>query len=230
MLTSVARRGSALRGSSWLLAKRALATQRFPVPTMGDSITEGTLLELHKKVGDYVAIEELLAMVETDKVTVEVRAPASGTITALFSGVDDNVLVGAEFVEIDVGVGEAGATAPATAPPAPSAPPAAAAAPPPPSPPPPKPTVVTNTSGRVHPSGKLSLIKFPPRGAAAIAAAKAAAAASPAGAQLSARFEDGAPSPPGTITYAELPARFRPKPLSDEEMEAVESGGAGFLF
>ncbi|KOO29226.1 dihydrolipoamide acyltransferase [Chrysochromulina tobinii] len=96
---------------------------------MGDSITEGTLLSLHKKVGDYVAIEELLAMVETDKVTVEAKPVAASAAAAL---------------------------------------------------------------------------------------------------PLSSRFEDGKPSPPGTITFAELPKRFRPKPLSKEEIEAVEMGGAGY--
>lgn len=115
MLLSFSRSGAALL-SPWRIASRALATQRFPVPTMGDSITEGTLLSLHKKVGDYVAIEELLAMVETDKVTVEVRAPASGTIKALFYNPNDNVLVGADLVEIDVGAGGAGAAATAQPP------------------------------------------------------------------------------------------------------------------
>ena len=86
--------------------RRGLAVQRFPVPSMGDSITEGTLLELMKKAGDYVAQEEVIGLVETDKVTVEVRAEAAGTITAMLVNVDDTVLVGSDMVEIDVGVGE----------------------------------------------------------------------------------------------------------------------------
>ena len=57
-----------------------MALQRFPVPSMGDSISEGTLLELHKAVGDTVGMEEAVALVETDKVTVEVRSPAAGRI------------------------------------------------------------------------------------------------------------------------------------------------------
>ena len=94
------------------LWRRALALQTFPVPEMGDSITEGTILEFAKKVGDHVALEEMVASVETDKVTVEVRAPAAGTITKLFASVDDTVIVGTDFMEIDVGVGEASAAAP----------------------------------------------------------------------------------------------------------------------
>ena len=238
MLLSFSRSGAALL-SPWRIASRALATQRFPVPTMGDSITEGTLLSLHKKVGDYVAIEELLAMVETDKVTVEVRAPASGTIKALFYNPNDNVLVGADLVEIDVGAGGAGAggagaaaTAPASAATTPPPKPAAAASPPPPPSAPSPAAAAVATSVRLHPGGRPSLIKFPPRGAAAIAAAKAkpVAASAAAALPLSSRFEDGKPSPPGTITFAELPKRFRPKPLSKEEIEAVEMGGAGYTW
>jgi len=233
MLRSFSRSGAALL-SPWRIASRARATQRFPVPTMGDSITEGTLLSLHKKVGDYVAIEELLAMVETDKVTVEVRAPASGTIKALFYNPNDNVLVGADLVEIDVGAGGAGAaaTAPASAATTPPPKPAAAASPPPPPSAPSPAAAAIATSVRLHPGGRPSLIKFPPRGAAAIAAAKAkpVAASAAAALPLSSRFEDGKPSPPGTITFAELPKRFRPKPLSKEEIEAVEMGGAGYTW
>ena len=109
------------------LWRRALAVQTFPVPEMGDSITEGTILEFGKKVGDHVALEEMVASVETDKVTVEVRAPAAGTITKLFASIDDTVIVGTDFMEIDVGVGEASVAAPAAA----AASPAGAAAAPP---------------------------------------------------------------------------------------------------
>ena len=109
------------------LWRRALAVQTFPVPEMGDSITEGTILEFGKKVGEHVALEEMVASIETDKVTVELRAPAAGTITKLFASIDDTVIVGTDFMEIDVGVGEASATAPAAA----AASPASVAAPPP---------------------------------------------------------------------------------------------------
>ena len=68
------------------VVRRGLALQRFPVPTMGDSITEGTLLELTKQVGEYVDNEEVVAVVETDKVrardTVGGLASAMPTHTA----------------------------------------------------------------------------------------------------------------------------------------------------
>ena len=45
------------------------------VPSMGDSITEGTMVEWLKDVGDYAAEDEVIAIVETDKVSVDIRAP-----------------------------------------------------------------------------------------------------------------------------------------------------------
>ena len=114
------------------LACRVFATQAYPVPSMGDSISEGTLLEWMKKPGDAVAMEEVLASVETDKVTVEVRAEAAGVVTKLFAAAGDNILVGDNFIEIDVGAEggavSAAAPAPAAADAAPAAAPAAPAA------------------------------------------------------------------------------------------------------
>lgn len=209
------------------LWRRALALQTFPVPEMGDSITEGTILEFAKKVGDHVALEEMVASVETDKVTVEVRAPAAGTITKLFASVDDTVIVGTDFMEIDVGVGEASAAAPAAA----AASPAVAAAPP-------EAAASTSLTGvyqfgrstRNHPGGRPSLMKFPPRGAAAAAAAAAAPAqsAAPAAAKPAGR---AAPKVSvDTVRANELPAKFRRPRMSEEEMDAVNMGGAGYEF
>ena len=47
-------------------------------PTFPESITEGTVAEWHKKPGDHVQLDDLLADVETDKVTIEVVAPEDG--------------------------------------------------------------------------------------------------------------------------------------------------------
>ena len=225
MLSGALLRTSRRCGGPW---RRALATQRFPVPSMGDSITEGTLLELHKKVGDHVALEELVAMVETDKVTVEVRSPAEGTVTQFLAGIDDTVIVGSDFMEIDVGVGQPGAAASPTA--------AATATEAPASSAPASGSGAGAPAGvRVHPSGKPALISFPPRGAAALSAAAAPAQAATAGAAAAQPIQKPSitppkPSPAGTISYADLPARFRPQPLSMEEQECVEMGGAGYTF
>ena len=53
------------------------------VPTLGESITEAIVGKWHKKVGDAVAVDEPVAVLETDKVTIDVQAPESGTIEAI---------------------------------------------------------------------------------------------------------------------------------------------------
>jgi len=63
------------------------------VPEMGESITEATLISWTKKVGDKVEADEVLAELETDKVTMEVRAPASGVIGELTKNSGDTVKV-----------------------------------------------------------------------------------------------------------------------------------------
>ena len=55
------------------------------MPEMGESVTEGTVLEWHVSEGDAVAEGETVVEVSTDKVDAEVPAPASGTITKLLS-------------------------------------------------------------------------------------------------------------------------------------------------
>jgi len=112
-----------------------------PIPSMGDSISEGTILTLLKKEGDYVAQEETVAEVETDKVTVEVKSPEAGTIKDMHVAEGDTVEVSGKFFSLTVGVGEPSAAAPASSPseaPAPSPAPAPSDAPSPPPPPPPK--------------------------------------------------------------------------------------------
>ena len=51
------------------------------VPTLGESVTEATVATWFKKVGDPVRVDEMLCELETDKVTLEVPSPSSGTIT-----------------------------------------------------------------------------------------------------------------------------------------------------
>src|SRR5215469_991627 len=98
---------------------------------MGESVTEGSIVEWRKKIGDYVAEGDTLVDVTTDKVDVEVPATASGVITQIFGGEGDPVAVGAVLAEIDTAAkstnGKAssnGASAPLDAPAAkPSGPP-----------------------------------------------------------------------------------------------------------
>mmetsp|Transcript_17536 Transcript_17536/g.27311 ORF Transcript_17536/g.27311 Transcript_17536/m.27311 type:complete len:239 (-) Transcript_17536:100-816(-) len=71
------------------------------VPTMGDSITEGTIVEWSKGVGEAVGVDDVVALVETDKVTVEIKAETQGIILERFGAVDDTVEVGAPLYAID---------------------------------------------------------------------------------------------------------------------------------
>ena len=73
------------------------------VPTLGESITEGTLAQWLKKPGDAVAQDEAIATLETDKVSVEVPSPVAGTFAEALVKEGDNVEVGAAIARIDDG-------------------------------------------------------------------------------------------------------------------------------
>ncbi|EWM23638.1 dihydrolipoamide succinyltransferase [Nannochloropsis gaditana] len=111
------------------------------VPSMGDSITEGTIVNWQKKVGDWVDADDVIVVLETDKVSVDVRAPRSGIITEVIGAEDDTVGVGVPLAKIDTTAakpeGAAQSSAPPPTPPPPPPKAEAAAAPPPPSSPPP---------------------------------------------------------------------------------------------
>ncbi len=92
------------------------------VPTLGESVTEATVATWFKKPGNAVAVDEMLCELETDKVSVEVPAPAAGTLTEILAPDGATVQAGGKLAVIASG---AGATAPASAP-APAAAPAAA--------------------------------------------------------------------------------------------------------
>jgi 2-oxoglutarate dehydrogenase E2 component (dihydrolipoamide succinyltransferase) len=100
------------------------------VPALGESITEAVVGKWHKKVGDAVTADEPLVVLETDKVTVDVPAPAAGSIGSILFKEGDRVKVG-EVLGTIGGAGAAAApSAPASAPAAPAAEaPKAAAAP-----------------------------------------------------------------------------------------------------
>ena len=105
------------------------------VPTLGESVSEATVGQWLKKPGEAVALDEPIVSLETDKVAVEVPAPAAGVLGALVANEGDTVSVGALLALIEDGVVVAGAQAPAPRTEAPVAPasaseaPAAAAAP-----------------------------------------------------------------------------------------------------
>src|SRR5215468_1402729 len=65
------------------------------VPTLGESITEATVSRWLKRPGEPVALDEPVAELETDKVTLEVPAPAAGTLAEILAQEGANVPVGA---------------------------------------------------------------------------------------------------------------------------------------
>ncbi|WP_293791767.1 2-oxoglutarate dehydrogenase, E2 component, dihydrolipoamide succinyltransferase [uncultured Corynebacterium sp.] len=70
------------------------------MPELGESVTEGTVTQWLKKVGDKVSVDEPLLEVSTDKVDTEIPSPASGVLLKIIAEEDDTVDVGAVIAEI----------------------------------------------------------------------------------------------------------------------------------
>lgn len=71
------------------------------MPKMGESITEGTILEWYKKIGDEIEQDETLLEIGTDKVDSEIPSPSSGVITMIMAGPNDVVDVGEVIARIE---------------------------------------------------------------------------------------------------------------------------------
>jgi 2-oxoglutarate dehydrogenase E2 component (dihydrolipoamide succinyltransferase) len=84
------------------------------VPQLSESVAEATLLTWHKKVGQAVTRDENLVDVETDKVVLELPAPAAGVITQIIKGDGSTVVAGEVIAMLDTEA-SAGASAPAAA-------------------------------------------------------------------------------------------------------------------
>jgi 2-oxoglutarate decarboxylase len=127
------------------------------LPEMGESVTEGSIVEWRVKPGQWIDAGATLVDVTTDKVDVEVPAPAAGIVTAVAAGEGDTVNVGALLAEIDTAAVKPDGSAPPAPPVAsaaaasPSSVPAAAA---PPAATPARPTAVTSPT--VSPGGLAS--------------------------------------------------------------------------
>src|SRR5215212_12275559 len=75
-------------------------TVQIRMPEMGESVTEGTILDWLVQVGDEVEVEEGIVEVSTDKVDTEVPSPASGILTKILVEPDETVPVGTVLGEI----------------------------------------------------------------------------------------------------------------------------------
>jgi 2-oxoglutarate dehydrogenase E2 component (dihydrolipoamide succinyltransferase) len=77
------------------------------VPTLGESVSEATIGTWFKKVGDTVKVDEPLVELETDKVTIEVPSPVSGTLSEILAKDGETVEVNALLAQIAEGEGAA---------------------------------------------------------------------------------------------------------------------------
>jgi multifunctional 2-oxoglutarate metabolism enzyme len=117
------------------------ATVQIQMPEMGESVTEGIVLEWHVAEGDFVEEGDTVVEVSTDKVDAEVPAPTAGTITRLIAKVDEEVPVGSPLAEMEPGGNGASAAGSSDS----AAGPVAAGDPPPPA-------VAKASSGAVPPA------------------------------------------------------------------------------
>src|SRR3981189_1152434 len=77
------------------------------VPTLGESVTEATIGRWFKQQGEAVAVDEPVVELETDKVTIEVPAPAAGVLSDIAAKDGSTVAVGALLGRIEEGAGAA---------------------------------------------------------------------------------------------------------------------------
>jgi len=151
---------------------------------MGDSISEGTIVDLPVAPGDYVQTDDVVVVLETDKVSVDVRAPEGGSLVEVLGEVDDVVEVGSALFRIDTDADapeqtsspppttesediltkeETAPPAPAPAPPPAPEPPSAAETAPPkkktPSTPPPQPETPASLGSRSERRTKMSRMR-----------------------------------------------------------------------
>jgi pyruvate/2-oxoglutarate dehydrogenase complex dihydrolipoamide acyltransferase (E2) component len=199
------------------MQRRAFSDEiMIPVPGMGDSITEGDLGTIFFQVGDAVNMDDVIAEIETDKVTSEVKAPTSGTITAILAEEGDAVTVNQELFMMAPGEGAPVPVAPAPAPAAAAPAPAPAAAP--------APVAAAAAAPADAGHGRRPMIQFRygHNQAAAAAAAMASGAASAfSGAGMLVEYKNHV-DPQPEVVRAE---KRKGSAFTEEEIEAFNLGG-----
>jgi len=189
------------------------------VPAMGDSITEGTIVEWCASPGSHVGEGDVLALIETDKVTIDIKAEQEGVLVTQLGAVDEEVEVGAglyvldtdvanvERVALDANVSELNAALDADAPGVEEEKEGTPALPPSPTP------SVAARVPSIHFLGKEGW-----RERLTISEASAA----PATISVSA----GKPHAPTSVTHMPYSSMYGRPPITEEEMEALVLGGA----
>tara|TARA_Y100000389_G_scaffold32720_1_gene27839 strand:- start:28967 stop:30148 length:1182 start_codon:yes stop_codon:yes gene_type:complete len=84
------------------------------VPVLGESVSEATIAKIYKNIGDTIEADEILVELETDKVTLEVNAPAGGAISEIKFSEGDNVTVGQVLAILNEGEAGSAKSAEAT--------------------------------------------------------------------------------------------------------------------
>ena len=207
--------GGALSGAM-MQQRRAFSDEvTILVPGMGDSITEGDMGTIFFAVGDSCNIDDVLAEIETDKVTSEVKAPTSGTITAILCEEGDTVTVNQELFMLAPGEGAPAVVAAAPVPtPAPAAPAPAAA---------PAPVAAAAAPAAVHGGGRSPMIQFRFGHNKALAAAAAAMSSGGfSGAGLLSEFANHVDPTPVQLRAEKRKAYA----WTEKEIEAFNSGGS----
>src|SRR5260370_26434085 len=69
-------------------------------PAAGESVTEGTILEWHVKVGDFIKVNDTIVEISTDKVDLELPSPGSGTVSEILIEEGETVTVGQVIARI----------------------------------------------------------------------------------------------------------------------------------
>ncbi|GMH38273.1 hypothetical protein BSKO_06157 [Bryopsis sp. KO-2023] len=89
-------------------SRRRMDKTMISVPSMGDSVTEGSVATLLKHPGDVVVEDEVVAQIETDKVTIDVRYTGTkpGTVKSLLVKEEDTVIVGQAVMEVEEGAAD----------------------------------------------------------------------------------------------------------------------------
>ena len=83
------------------------ATVQIEMPEMGESVTEGIVLEWHVAAGDFVKEGDTVVEISTDKVDMELPAPADGTITEILAEEGATVTVGQVIARMSASAGAA---------------------------------------------------------------------------------------------------------------------------
>src|SRR5664279_1416506 len=95
------------------MASSTAAQQTIDVvtPAAGESVTEGTILEWHVKVGDPIKVDDTIVEISTDKVDIELPSPATGVVSEILVEEGETVTVGQVIARIAAGDGAAPAAA-----------------------------------------------------------------------------------------------------------------------